>query len=256
MASIRTLVITKGHPFDRGPFFAMLDALPDIEWTHVEQPAALALFEPDYANDFDAFVFYDMPGIRFTAQGPRFLEPPVRFKNNFLRLLDAGKGCVFLHHAIAAWPAWDEYAEIVGGRFLYLPAPLRGRMCLDSGYRHGVTHEIDCIGEHPVTAGVPRTFSITDELYLYEVFEASVSPLLRSRHRFERDNFYSAAKVVLERKMHDNTGWDHAPGSNLVGWTKTYRGSRIVYLQCGDDPVAYANEAYRTLIANAVAFVA
>jgi hypothetical protein len=28
--------------------------------------------------------------------------------------------------------------------------------------------------------------------------------------------------------------------------------SRLVYLQCGDDPVAYANPYYRQLIGNAV----
>ncbi|MGV0036659.1 MAG: hypothetical protein ACNYPE_17540 [Candidatus Azotimanducaceae bacterium WSBS_2022_MAG_OTU7] len=42
-----------------------------------------------------------------------------------LNLLEAGKGMVFMHHA-AGWPAWEEYAEIIGGRFLYLPDTLRG----------------------------------------------------------------------------------------------------------------------------------
>jgi len=46
------LVVTKGHPFDRGAFFAMLDALPgqgeQYTWTHVEHPAATALFREEF----------------------------------------------------------------------------------------------------------------------------------------------------------------------------------------------------------------
>ena len=92
---------------------------------------------------------------------------------------------------------------------------------------------------------MPKTFSITDELYLYEVFEDDVVPLLRSGHAFVRDNFYSAAKVVREGKMFSNEGWEHARGSDLIGWVKHYRNSPIVYLQCGDDPRAYENPHYR-----------
>jgi hypothetical protein len=250
---MRTLVITHGHPFERGPFFAMLDALPDVAWTHVEHPAAAAVLEPEYAREFEVFLFYDMPGIRFAPGGPVFAAPSARYQANLLALTTRGAGLVFLHHAIAGWPAWPEYGELIGGRFLYLPDRLRGAAVLDSGYRHGVTHTIAC-REHPVTAGVPREFSITDELYLYEVFEDSVTPLLESDYAFVRDNFYSAAKVVREGRMHDNSGWNHAPGSNLVGWTRSVGASRLVYLQCGDDPVAYANPHLRRLVANAIAW--
>ena len=253
---MRVLVITRGHPFEREPLFAMFDALPGMQWFHVEQPAALAVFEPDYAREFDAFVCYDMPGIAFTPTGPVFAQPPQRFKDNLETLTQQGKGFVFLHHAIAGWPAWPQYAEIIGGRFLYLPATLRDAPCQDSGYRHQVTHDIRPQPGHPVTAGIPEQFTMTDELYLYEVFADSVTPLLTSNFDFVRDNFYSAAKAVVERKMYDNTGWAHAPGSNLVGWTKTYNASRIVYVQGGDDPVAYANPDYRRLLENAIRFVA
>ena len=55
--------------------------------------------------------------------------------------------------------------------------------------------------------------------------------------------------------MFDNEGWDHADGSNLIGWARTSGRSRIVYLQCGDAPAAYANEHFRRLIANAIDWV-
>jgi hypothetical protein len=251
------LLITKGHPFERDAFFKLFDALPGVRYTHVEQPAAQAFFDPELAKPYDAFVLYDMPGIRLRVDGPPdFLEPPGTFTRHFEELLEHGFGMVFLHHAIAGWPAWPEYAEIVGGRFLYLPGELRGTPRQDSGYRHAVTHDARIVADHPVTRGVPRTFSITDELYLYEVFEDSVVPLLRSGHAFVRENFYSAARVVREGKMFSNDGWDHDPGSDLIGWVKHYRASPIVYLQCGDDRRAYDNPHFRTLLANAIAWVA
>ena len=249
------LLVTKGHPFEKEPFFAVFDEMPGVEWTHVEQPAAEALYTVEQGSRYDAYVAYDMPGISFTAGGPDFAEPSQSFKQGFLALLESGHGFVFLHHAIAGWPAWEEYAEILGGRFLYLPGELRGQSRLDSGYRHAVTHTVSPVGEHPVTAGLPDKFEITDELYLFEVFEDSVDPILVSDYEFVCDNFYSAAHVVLRGRMHDNSGWSHRPGSNLIGWTREVGASRIVYLQCGDDPVAYENPNFRKLVRNAIAWV-
>jgi uncharacterized protein len=250
------LLVTKGHPYEREPFYAVFDGLAAVNWTLVEQPAAQALFNVTEAGDYDAYVMYDMPGIAFRPDGPpHFLQPSERYKQGFLELLEAGHGFVFLHHAIAGWPAWPEYAEIVGGRFLYMPGELRGKPCQDSGYRHGVTHTVDVVAEHPVTQGLPASFEITDELYLCEVFESDVEPLLTSSYDFVQENFYSAARVVRDGKMFDNEGWSHTPGSNLIGWTKTYGNSRIVYLQCGDDPVAYANPHFQQLLGNAIRWV-
>ena len=248
-AMIEILLITKGHPFERAPFFSVFDEMDGVSYTHVEQPAAQALFDPRYAEPFDAFVLYDMPGVRFDQ--PAFPEPPDHLRRNLRALTEAGKGLVFLHHAIAGWPAWPEYGDLIGGRFLYLPTS----SAQDSGYRHGVTHTVSVVADHPVTQDLPRAFSMTDELYLAEVFD-DVEPLLRSDYEFVAENFYSAAKVVREGKMHDNDGWAHAPGSNLIGWTRREDASRIVYLQPGDDPVAYANPHFRRLIANAIGWVA
>ncbi len=250
------LLVTKGHPFEREPFFAVFDDMPGLTWTHVEQPAAQALFDVRHAEPYDAFVLYDMPGIDFHPdRGPDFLQPDEGFRRRFEALLEQGKGMVFLHHAIAGWPAWEGYGDVIGGRFLYLPAEVHGHACQDSGYRHHVTHDVRVVERHPVTEGVPDTFTITDELYLYEVFEADVQPLLASDFVFEAPNFYSAARAVRDHRMFSNEGWQHSKGSNLIGWTRTSGTSRIVYLQCGDDPVAYANPHLRTLIRNAIWWV-
>jgi trehalose utilization protein len=131
---------------------------------------------------------------------------------------------------------------------------LRGQMRLDSGYRHDVQHEISAEAAHPVLEGIPPRFSLTDELYLSEVFEDSITPLLRSGHAFTRANFYSAT-LAITGTPYSNEGWHHDDGSNLVGWVKRARKSPLVYLQPGDGPPTYADPNYRRLIANAIGWV-
>lgn len=254
---LNVVVVAKGHPYQRDPFMAIFDEMAGVSASLVEQPAAQALMDPDGMKGVDALVLYDMPGIDFRSpSGPSFVTPSEDFKRGFLALLDQGIGIVALHHAIAGWPAWEEYAELLGGRFLYVPALLRGKARPDSGYRHDVTHDVQVVApSHPVLAGLPERFTLTDELYLSEVFADSVTPLLRSGHAFTRDNFYSAAHAI-SRKMFSNEGWEHDDGPNLIGWTKRARNSPLVYLQPGDGPATYADENYRKLIANAVRWVA
>ncbi len=85
---INALVVTKGHPFQRDPFFSMLEGMSGITCTNVEQPAAQAFFTPAMAAPWDAYLLYDMPGIAFGPGGPRFLDPPKDYVEGFLALLE------------------------------------------------------------------------------------------------------------------------------------------------------------------------
>ena len=246
------LLITKGHPFEKGPFFDLFDGIA-INYTHVEQPLASEVLSPTLTADYDCLVFYDMPVIDVKPGGPHYREPPQAFKTNFLNLLEAGKGMVFLHHAIAGWPAWPEYGRIIGGRFRYTSTTSNGLTVSDSGYRHHVTHTLRVLSEqHPVTQGLPKQFTMTDELYLYEVFDDEIEPLLTSDFTFTPDQFYSAAAVVERGEMNSNTDWFPPNGSDRVGWVKRYLNSPICYLQGGDDSVAWSSPHYRQLLLNAI----
>lgn len=256
---LRILVSVKGHPFDRNAFASVFEEMEGVQASFVDQPASGRLMNPEGMAGFDALVLYDMPGIDFAAAGdkPGTVEPEDSVKAGLTALLTEGKGVVALHHAIAGWPDWPEYGEWLGGRFLYKPAKVRGRLCLDSGYRHDVAYDAEAAGPpHPILEGVAAPFPMKDELYLYEVFEADVQPLLRARHPFVRDGFYSAHSAVAKGKMFSNQGWEHPAGSNLIGWTKRALNSPLVYLQPGDGPETYANSRFRRIIRNAIRWAA
>jgi uncharacterized protein len=254
-APLRALVAVRGHPFDRSAFDAMFQAMPGISATMVDQPAAALLMNPDGMRDFDALVLYDMPGLDFdAAPRPGIITPSPALQGGFRALLEQGKGVVALHHALAGWPDWSEYHDWLGGQFLYRPATVRGRACRDSGYRHDVSYAATTC-PHPVTEGVAHRFPLTDELYLAEVFEDEVEPLLTSDASTHRDAYWSAAQA-MDGRMFANDGWDHPPGSPLIGWTKMAINSRLVYLQPGDGPSAYDSPDYRRLVENALRWVA
>ena len=253
---LNILVSVKGHPFERDAFAELFESFDGIRHTFVEQPASQSFMNPTAAVPWDAFVFYDMPGIDFSTQPPGLVSPLDEFKHGFMDLLAAGKGMVFLHHAIAGWPLWPDYGEVIGGRFFYLPTECRGQPVLDSGYRHDVSHSVQVVGtSHPVTEGLNNAFALKDELYLYEVFEDSIDPLLTSGHIFDREHFYSAHHAVTGN-MFCNDDWPHPEGPSLIGWTKTVENSRVVYLQPGDGPETYSSPHYRRLVENAIRWVA
>jgi hypothetical protein len=181
---LSVLVVTKGHPFDQASFFEMFDAFSELEWEHAEHPDAQRLFIPANAGRWDAIVRYDLPGIRFHAPQPPQLVPADPAEVDGLRqMLDAGQGTVFLHHVLAGWPAWEGFAEIVGGRFLYQPGMLRGEWWPDSGYRFGMTHRLRAVDpSHPVCQGLPE-FELTDEVYLAPVLRGLGRAAVPERRR-------------------------------------------------------------------------
>lgn len=253
---LKALVSVKGHPFDRSAFAELFESFGGIQHTFVDQPASQAFLSPEAAAPWDVLVFYDMPGIDFSTQPPGFVAPSEELKEGFMALLEAGKGMVFLHHALAGWPLWPEYGEVIGGRFFYAPTTCRNEPVLDSGYRHDVTHTVEVVDRtHPITADIDKPFALTDEVYLCEVFEGDVTPLLRSDYPFERAQFYSAHHAVTG-KMFYNDDWPHPDGSNIIGWTKRHANSSIAYLQPGDGPATFASEAYRCLVENAIRWAA
>ena len=164
------LVLSGGHPYDEAAFAELLGSLSGWRVTHLLHPEAERLVSEGRADQAEGLLFYDMPGYTFADGGVTTLPPGEAFRRAITGRFAAGKGAVAMHHALAGWAEWPEWAELLGGRFLYQPGTVRGQPVPDSGYRHDVAYMAEVVCAHPVTEGLPATFPVTDELYLAEVF--------------------------------------------------------------------------------------
>jgi uncharacterized protein len=213
-AKIRVLLVTGGHEFEQEPFFKLFRDNPGISYRAVEHPKAHELLAADKASQFDVLVLYDMNQ-----------EISEAAKADFLARLNEGKGLVVLHHAIANYQAWPEYARVIGARYYLENTTLNGVDKARSVYQHDMHFPVHVADpNHPVTRGV-ADFEIHDETYnLFDVFPEA-HPLLTTTE----------------------------PKSNqVIAWVKTYGPARVVYLQSGHDHFAYENPNYRRLLAQAI----
>lgn len=64
---LKVLAIVGGHPFNRTAFADMFEGMAEIAATFVDHPAAERLLDLEGVKDFDALLFYDVPGIDLWA---------------------------------------------------------------------------------------------------------------------------------------------------------------------------------------------
>lgn len=252
---LRAFCAVKGHAFDRNAFEEMLRAC-GAEPTIVDQPAAAAMIEADLLCDYDVVVLHDMWGLDFRApreERPAPVDPRAALKAGWARILARGTGVLAIHHAIASWPAWDDYARMLGGRFLYREGELDGSPRQDSGYCPNARYTAATV-PHPVTEGVAGRFELDDELYAMEVLESEgLQPLLTRVSDIAPERFLSARNAV--RRI-EGEPWSPPNDLRLIGWAKTADASRVVYFQPGDGPQTFGHPEYRRLVANALDWIA
>lgn len=255
--TVRATVLVGGHPFDADSFAELFANLDGVTARIVAWPDAADVYEPGGLDDTDVLVLYDMPGVGLN-QGhvPQPEPPPAAVVAGWDALTRRGQPVVAMHHAIASWALWPEFAEIVGGRFLYAPGELRGAAQPDSGWAFDVTQQFTVLDAgHPVCAGLPPSFELTDETYLCPVFTDDIHPLIGTDAPLDDQHHWSAVAAVTGT-MFDRTGWSHAPGAPFAAWTRRYQASTVVYVQPGDGPKAFTNEHYRRLLGNAITWAA
>ena len=142
-------------------------------------------------------------------------------------LAKLGVGMVFLQFTLSSQPEWDEYHDLVGGKWFlknYTEDPE-----LHSTYFTDLTVNIKILDtKHPVTKGL-KDFTMTDAFYGNIYIDPTVHPLLGS----------------------DNP--DLAPA---LAWAHSYDQSKVIYINPGFTKKAYENESYQRLIENALRYVA
>ena len=254
---VRVLAVTGGHRVDLDAFDAMLAAIcAGRGWVFARavQPAAQDWLGPEQHGVFDAILCHDLPGLTLRRGTPPEPVPPSpEVARRLAALLEQGQGFVFLHHALAGWPAWPDWAEVLGGRYHYAPARLRGRHWPDSGFRYARYTARVLDQRHPVCAGV-EDFELNDELYCCPVFADDVIPLLRADAPDGpfRETYH---EVLGTPQPRSGPPWRHPEPSDLIGWAKAAGRSPVVYLQPGDGPDTFGHPGYRRLVANALAWV-
>ena len=253
MSSIAVTWIVGGHPYDEIAFQDMLNSLSGVESNVLKWPGVEELFTVDAVEKMHregrVLALYDLPGIRFNrGSEPDLVAPSLKIIEAWQRMTQLGIPILAMHHAIASWPTWPLFAEILKGRFHYVPAKLRGQEYKDSGWANPVHQVFDVLlPAHPICEGLPISFELTDETYLCPIFENEVTALISTRSSRESSHFSSAYAAI---RREDQGDWFHQEESRLVAWTHKYEMSSVVYLQPGDGPLAFTNEHYRKLISN------
>lgn len=260
---LAVLVVTKGHAFARDAFLEMFDALPDIEPTLVDQPAAQRVLEPEHVADYDAVLFYDMCGIPGVTAGHDGAgpdgQPSPRYRRAIESLLRRGTGLVLLNHATVSWPAWPLWRRISGSSFMLRSGDLAGARVPGSGYRGGhgplPNPSLRLLPQrtHPVLAGLEDGFEITDEIYLKTTaMDSAVVPLLCGDYPFLAEHFSPPPLAPPD----EQAAWSHPPGSHVLVWAHAAGRSPVVASDLGDGPLAYGNPGFRRLLGNALRWVA
>jgi type 1 glutamine amidotransferase len=142
-------------------------------------------------------------------------------RKNLREFVESGKGVVVLHHALLnyqKWPWW--YQEAVGGSYRLQ----RDGDVPSSTVKDGQEMTVTPADSHPITASV-GPFHIVDESY-------------------KRMWMSPRARALLTT---DNPNSDHA-----LAWLSPNPDFRVVAIQLGHGPSAFANPAYRSLVHNAI----
>lgn len=213
-SKIKLLIVTGGHDFEEAPFFEMFHSFPEISYTVLEDSGTVDPFSYADKNDIGVLVFYHMTRQIFEDR-----------QATFLKLLQKGKGMIFLHHSLVAYQNWPEFEKIIGGRY-FLDSTQNNS---PSTYHEDVDFSLQIVNKnHQITRGL-NDFQVFDEVYGNFAVQPNVQPLLQTNH----------------------------PESNrVVAWTNEYRNSRIVYIQPGHGPQIFKDVNYRKLLWQAIQWVA
>jgi len=215
---IRVLLTYGGHGFEEKPFFAMFDALGDVQTTKARFPQSAGLLKPGLEKDYDVIVRYDMVADLAPNQEKAFVE-----------LLHRGIGLVALHHNLGAHRQWGEYAKIIGGKYCFGVFQEGKKKFGPSGYEEGLDMKIAVADrEHPITRGL-TDFAIHDEAYNHGYFAPDIRVLLTTNHPKNDPN---------------------------IAWVHEYGKSRVFYFQLGHDSQAWKNPAYPEILARGIQWAA
>lgn len=203
----RLAVITGGHPFQVPEFHDLVEEACGGEFRpFVQHLDEFTTSSASTRRSYDAALFYCFPQVRPAATAAAAIED----------LLDAGQGCVVLHHALLAFPDWPTWDDVVG-------CAGRHRFTFHADTRYLAERADDL---HPVADGM-ASWEMVDETYVMP--DPVGTPLLQVSHPLS---------------------------TRVIAWSRACRRSRVVGLQPGHGTGAWQHPTYRRLLARAIAWTA
>ena len=213
----QVLVIRGGHAYDTPAFEKMCLNLPGVQCDLV----LTAHFERMSAKEIDEN--YD--ALLFLNQNKKYRTEDQNRKR-YMDLAKLGTGMIFLHFTLSSEPEWDEYHDLIGGKWFL--KKYEKNEALHSTYFTNMTLDVKVLdADHPTTAGI-SDFSLTDAYY---------------------------GNIFISRGVHSLLGSAHPRIAKTIAWTHRYKNSKVVYLMPGFTEKAYQNPSYRKFITNSIGYV-
>ena len=177
-----------------------------------------AMSAEEIDQNYDAILFLNQN---------KYYPTSAKNRKQYMDMAELGVGMVFLQFTLSSQPEWDEYHDLVGGKWFlknYTPD-----LKMRSTYFTDLTLDIQILDtDHPVTEGL-SDFTMNDAYYGNIYMDPSVHPLL---------------------------GTDHPDIANVIAWAHNYKNSKVVYVMPGFTKGSYQNPSYIRLIENALSYVA
>ena len=217
--TLEVLVITGTHDYNVAAFDTMFASFEGMECSIKEMgedPGSL--FDNPETFPYDAIVMYNYRQ-----------NLSEKHQKNLLSLLDKGVGLTVVHHAIAGFPNWIEYEDIIGATYVLEEQTRDSVFFPRPTWKHGVDMDIKVEdSEHPITDGI-SDFRIHDETYKSWVYHDNNHLLLST---------------------------DHELSNHQIAWTHETDHSKAFYIQLGHDEHAFTNEQFQKILSRGIKWTA
>ena len=192
---LSVLVVRGGHHYNTPEFedmrLGLSNAMIDMVLTsHMEKMDATEIHVR-----YDAILFLNQNKCCPTS---------AKNRKQYMDLANLGVGMVFLQFTLSSQAEWDEYHDLVGGKWFlknYEKDPKK-----HSTYLTELNFYIKVMDtEHPVAEGL-SDFTLTDAYY---------------------------GNIYMDPKVHPVLGTDHPDVAEAIAWTQEYDNSKVVYIMPG-----------------------
>lgn len=211
-APSRVLFVTESRGFRHDSLVIAREVLPTLlPNPQVDHTESLADAIHGGLGRYKAIVFYTSGELQLSDDD----------KAKLLEFVRGGGGFVGVHSATDTLYQWPEYAQLVGARFQNHPWTQKVRVKVEKP-------------SHPIVAGLPASFEVTDELYQFKEFVTEGTTVLLS---------LDPASVDMSAPGAEQKPWGHP-----IAWTREVGSGRSFYLSLGHPNEQWQSGAFTTVL--------